>query len=278
MFARQSTIPPTQREQKLCRRQGCRPEESSIPLSYSLRFTNCNPQLPQLPLIHRRRRIHHQIHRARGLRERNHFAQTLRTRKNHHDAVKPKRNPSMRRRAILQRFEEESEALLRLFIGHAQRLENLRLNILTVNTNRPRAQLRAVQHDVVSQRPHRAERRLWIIHRIHALLEQAHVLFVRRRERMVRRHPLLLALVPLEHGKVRDPEEAVVLRRIARLLEDSVPVGILLRQRQPQQSRRCIDRQLRWCNFAVRRQRGLRPSLRRASDQNNQVTFFHRGL
>ena len=51
---------------------------------------------------------------------------------------------------------------LRLFFGHAQRAEYLALNILAMNTDRARAQLRAIQHHVISQRADFTQRRLRI--------------------------------------------------------------------------------------------------------------------
>ena len=148
-----------------------------------------DPQLPQLPLAHRRRRIHHQIHRPRRLGERNHFPQTLRSGQNHHNAVEAQRDASMRRRAILQRFQKKSKTRPRFFFGHAQRAEDSALHILAVNTNRSRPQLRAIQHHVIGQRPHRAQRRQRIVQRLHARLQLRHILFMRRGKRMMRRHP-----------------------------------------------------------------------------------------
>ncbi len=84
---------------------------------------------------------------------------------------------------------------------------------------------------------------------------------------MMRRHPGLLALIPLKHGKVRYPQEPVILRRIARLLEDPMPLGILLRQCQTQQPRRSVDRQLLRSHFAMAMlgTRRLRPALPRTN-------------
>ncbi len=53
---------------------------------------------------------------------------------------------------------------------------------------------------------------------------------------MVRRIPAALVLVPLEHGEVGNPKEAVILRRIAGLLECAVLLRIFLRQIEPQES------------------------------------------
>jgi integrase len=77
-------------------------------LSYA---RHANVQLLQLLLAHRRRRFGHQVDRLRRLREGNYFAQVSRARQQHHDAIQAQRNAAMRRRAVLERVEEESEAL-----------------------------------------------------------------------------------------------------------------------------------------------------------------------
>ncbi len=41
----------------------------------------------------------------------------------------------MRRGAVLQGFQEESEAVLGFFLGKSQRLEDLRLDVLAMNTD-----------------------------------------------------------------------------------------------------------------------------------------------
>ena len=88
---------------------------------------------------------------------------------------------------------------------------------------------------------------------------------------MVRGHPPLLALVPLEHWKIRDPEETVILRRISGFPEDAVAIGVLLSQGKPQQPGGSINRQLGGGDFAVRGHGGLRASLRRPSHEHDQV-------
>ena len=73
-------------------------------------------QFLQLLFRHRRRRVGHQVNRLRRLRERNHFAQAGCAGQQHHDAIQAQRNASVRRRAILQRIQEESKARLRFFL------------------------------------------------------------------------------------------------------------------------------------------------------------------
>src|SRR5580698_229039 len=105
------------------------------------------------------------------------------------------------------------------------------------------------------------------MYRLHTSLQQAHIFLMRGSEGMVRGHPGLLPFVPLEHGEIRNPQKPVIDSRIASFLENSVLVGILLRQRQSQQSRGRVNREFRRSYFAVGGHRGLRPSLRRSSDK-----------
>ena len=82
----------------------------------------------------------------------------------------------------------------RLLLGDPERGEHLLLDLGAVDTDRPAADLRAVEHDVVGARAQRAR-----------ILEGAG----RRRERVVQRVPALLVRVPLEHREVDDPQQLV---------------------------------------------------------------------
>src|SRR5438067_3217410 len=109
----------------------------------------------------------------------------------------------MWRRAILQGFEKEPKSGARFFVGHAESVEDLLLDILTMNTNGTRSQLGSIQHNVVGQSAYRA-----------GIREQfAEVLLVGRCERMMRRIPAAFLVVIFEHRKVSDPQEAIVIRR-----------------------------------------------------------------
>jgi hypothetical protein len=68
---------------------------------------------------------------------------------------------------------------------------------------------------------------------------------------MMRGHPLLFAFIPLKHRKIRDPDEPKIFRWIAAFPENSVSLRIFLCQRQPQQSRRRINRAFRGRNLSV---------------------------
>src|SRR5688572_23652092 len=63
-----------------------------------------NRKIPQLPSIHRPRRVGHQIASLLRLRERNAVSNTIEPPKQHHPPVDPQRNTPMRRGAILQRI------------------------------------------------------------------------------------------------------------------------------------------------------------------------------
>src|SRR5580698_3796834 len=95
-----------------------------------------NPQLLQLGLAYRSRRVHHQIHCPSRLGKWNHFAQTVGSGQNHHNTVEAQRNPAMRRCAILQCLQKESKTRARFFLGHAQRMKYFPLDVLAMNTNR----------------------------------------------------------------------------------------------------------------------------------------------
>ncbi len=110
----------------------------------------------------------------------------------------PEREPAVRRRAVAQRVEQEPEARLGLLLAHAEHVEDLLLDLGPVDTDRPAADLDAVEHDVVAARAHRAR-----------VLEGAQ----RRGEGVVQRAPALLGLAPLEHRRVDDPQRAVAALR-----------------------------------------------------------------
>src|SRR5439155_18431208 len=84
-------------------------------------------QLPELLRIDRRRGSGHQVQRIGGLRKRDDVADRRFTGQDGHDAIDPERNPAVRRRAVLQRFEEEAESQLRLLVRDPQALEQTRL-------------------------------------------------------------------------------------------------------------------------------------------------------
>src|SRR5207237_4779196 len=125
----------------------------------------------------------------------------------------------MRRSAILESLQEETEAGARFLIGHSQGVKDLLLDILAMDADRARAELGSVQHDVIGQRSHRP-----------GIGEQlAEILLMRRSERMMRGVPATILVVVFKHGKVCDPKKAIVIGT-AGLVEGAVLFLVLLAQ------------------------------------------------
>src|SRR6266540_4170792 len=91
-----------------------------------LRLAQANVQLAQLFLLHGRRGMREQILRALRLGERDDVADRVRSRHHRDDAVEAEGNAAVRRRAVLQRFEQESELLLGFLRPDRKRAEHLR--------------------------------------------------------------------------------------------------------------------------------------------------------
>src|SRR5208337_5609643 len=101
---------------------------------------------------------------------------------------------------------------------------------------------------------------------------------MRRSEGMMRRHPLLGSLVPLEHWEVCDPEKTKILSGVAGLFENAVTVGVLLRQCKAQQAGGSVDGELLRRDFAMRGHGGLRARLRGAGDEDDEIAFHRTGF
>src|SRR6266480_5960754 len=106
-----------------------------------LRLAQANVQLAQLLLVHGRRGMREQVLRALGLGKRDDVADRFGARHHGHDAVEAERDAAVRRRAVLERYQQEAEFLLRLFGADRQRAEHLRLHHLAVDTHRTAADL-----------------------------------------------------------------------------------------------------------------------------------------
>ena len=77
-------------------------------------------QLPQLFLIYRRRCIHHQVLSALRFRERNDVADRFGFAHHGDDTVEAEGNTRMRRCAVLQRVEQETEFGALIFFRAAE--------------------------------------------------------------------------------------------------------------------------------------------------------------
>src|SRR5258708_6803384 len=103
----------------------------------------------------------------------------------------------MRRRAVRQRVQKKSEALAPLLFIQSQEREHARLQLLAVNPDAARAQLRAVQHQVVALRAHV----LW------SGFKFVDVFFANASEGMLCRGPALFAKAPFKKGKPGQPQK-----------------------------------------------------------------------
>src|SRR5260370_11846413 len=93
----------------------------------ALRLAQANVQLAQLLLVHRRRSMREQVLRALRLGKRDHVADRLGAGHHGDDAVQAEGDSTVRRRAVLQRFEQEPELVLPFVGPDRQRAEHLRL-------------------------------------------------------------------------------------------------------------------------------------------------------
>ena len=108
----------------------------------------------------------------------------------------------MRRNAVFEGGQQESELLLGLLFCKAQHLKHLLLNIILMDTDTAAADLRAVQHDIISLCPHSARIRV----------DVRKILLLGHGERMM--HGLVTAFLlgPLQQREIRDPHKPVVRR------------------------------------------------------------------
>src|SRR5690606_21134624 len=103
----------------------------------------------------------------------------------HRDAVEAKRDSPVWWRAVAEGLQQKAELLRGLFLREPQCRKDLGLHIAAMDTNRPAADLVAVEHEVVSLRANPG----WIA------LQDVEMLEARRRERVMRRDPLALIVL-----------------------------------------------------------------------------------
>src|SRR5258707_414871 len=105
-------------------------------------------QLAQLLLFDRRRSMGEQVLRALRLGKGDHVADRLGAGHHGDDAIETEGDASVRRRAVLQRLEQESELLPGFLRPDRKSPEHLRLHLLAVDAHRGPAELPAVHHHV----------------------------------------------------------------------------------------------------------------------------------
>src|SRR6266404_962983 len=86
-----------------------------------------DPQITQLEVGHRGGCIHHEVLGCGSFWERDHLAQALGAGEDHDDAVQSQGDTAVGRSAVLEGFEEESEARLGLLFGHAEGVKDFPL-------------------------------------------------------------------------------------------------------------------------------------------------------
>ena len=152
----------------------------------------------------RRRGTGQRVETTAALRERDDLAQRVRPGQQHADPVPAEGDAAVRRRAVLERLQQEAELVPGLLLGDAEHLEHPLLHVRAVNTDGAATDLVAVADDVVGpgQRV------------VRVLVEVVGPVRVRRGERVVHRGPLAGAdghVVGvgdrLEHRRVHDPHE-----------------------------------------------------------------------
>src|SRR5258708_20358242 len=112
----------------------------------ALRLAQADVQLAQLILVHGRRSVREQVLRALRLGEGDDVADGFGAGHHGDDAVQSEGDAAVRRRAVLQRLQEEAAFLLRLLGADRKRPEHLRPNFLAVDAHRAPPDLRAVHH------------------------------------------------------------------------------------------------------------------------------------
>ena len=134
---------------------------------------------------------------------------------------RPTAKPAVGRRAVGEGLQEEAELLPLLLLAEPEELEDLLLDVLTVDPDRPRAELPAVQDQVVGPavqlRPDR--RHVPVRGAVKGWCEET------------QRRATSGLLVPLEHGEVGHPEE--VPGSLLRMLLEIIPSFARCRRSAP---------------------------------------------
>src|SRR5712692_5617959 len=177
-------------------------------------------QLAQLLFADRGRRAGQQVLAALRLGESDDVPDRFGARHQGHHAVEAEGDAAVRRRAVLQRIEQEAE-LRALVLGRDfQGAKHLLLHLLAMDAHRAAADLPAVEHRVVGL----GVGPLW------RALDVVLVTVLRAGERMMARLPLPGLGVELEHREIDYPERPPALLRqsvlVAELLTQFTQVGV----------------------------------------------------
>src|SRR5215211_1962556 len=99
-----------------------------------------------------RRCARQRVHATAGLWERDHVADRVGSRQQGADPVPTERDPSMRRRAVVERIQQEAKSFLRLLFRQPHHREDALLDVSAMDTDRAAADLIAIADDVVGPR------------------------------------------------------------------------------------------------------------------------------
>ena len=163
-----------------------------------LGHSRADVELTELLFINHAGSLAHDICSALVLRESNDIADRFPLGHQHHQTVKAEGQAAMGRRAILESVHHEAKLGVSLFLGQAQSLEDLLLQVSVVDTEAAAADFHAVEHHVVGI----------CLDTARVAEEILDILVTGRSERMVHSLPALLFLAVLEHGEVNHPQEA----------------------------------------------------------------------
>ena len=119
---------------------------------FTLRIMNTHMQFGQLRRINLRRRAGQRTGGGGGLGEGDHLADGILASHQRADAVETEGDAAVRRAAVAQRLQQETEAALRIFFRNAQQFEYDLLHFRAVDTDRAAADFGAVEHHVIGPR------------------------------------------------------------------------------------------------------------------------------
>mmetsp|Transcript_44555 Transcript_44555/g.71606 ORF Transcript_44555/g.71606 Transcript_44555/m.71606 type:complete len:379 (-) Transcript_44555:954-2090(-) len=146
-------------------------------------------------------RVDHEITPHLVLREGDEVANTRLVAEDATEPIEAERQPAVRRRTVLERAHQEAKLLLGLLLGETELLKHRHLDVAVVDTDRPAADLHAVDDHVVRVCAHLAG----------LVLEVLDVLWLGAREGVMHCAPALLIFVPLEQREVDDPQPVEAL-------------------------------------------------------------------
>src|SRR5262245_29890824 len=106
---------------------------------------NLQMELAQLLRIHVGRRAGHEVDGVGGLGKRDDFADRALSGQDCDDPVETERDAAVRRRAVLERVQEESKTVVRVGLAIAEPPEDAGLELLVMNSNAPAANLGPIQ-------------------------------------------------------------------------------------------------------------------------------------